>query len=210
MVETELERLAAARAATLGLIAGLSQAELDAAPPGGGWSIGEVLDHLLRAEATNRGDLAALVALARSGREPYLRRSLEEFDIAPAFVPRFLLNLLSLPLSFATLLAPAALRESVVRSRAFPARAARVLEPRRGRPAGELRAALAASLAEMRALFAANSDLDFRRLVLQHPLLGANDALGVLRLTAAHELRHQDQIRDIRRRLGAAPAYTAS
>src|SRR5688500_15539542 len=136
MVETELQRLAAARAATLALVAGLSQAELDAAPPGGGWSIGEVLDHLLRAEATNRGDLAALVALARSGREPTLRRSLEEFDIAPAFVPRpllSLLSLLSLPLSFATLLVPAALREGVVRSRAFPARAARVLEPRRGR-----------------------------------------------------------------------------
>jgi DinB family protein len=209
MVESDLERLAAARAATLALVDGLPQAALDATPPGGGWSIGEVLDHLLRAEANNRGDLAALVALARSGREPYLRRSLEDFDIAPAFVPRALLSLLSFPLSFATLLAPAALREGMVRSRAFPARAARVLEPRRGRPGGELRAALAASLAETRALFAANSDLDFRRLVLQHPLLGANDAAGVLRLTAAHELRHQDQIRDIRRRLGAAGAYTA-
>jgi hypothetical protein len=50
----ELERLERVRAGTLALVDGLSQEDLDRQPAGGGWSVGEILDHLLRAEAANR------------------------------------------------------------------------------------------------------------------------------------------------------------
>lgn len=195
--ELELQRLERARAGTLALIGGLSQADLDRRPAADGWSVGEILDHLLRAEASNRDDIRTLIELARSGREPYLRRELTTTGLAPAFVPRSLLPYLSLPTSMITLFLPIAVRELMVRSRLLPASASTELWPLRGRPAGELRSQLAASVAETRALLAANAILDYRRMTVQHPALGANDVHDILRLTAAHEERHQDQIREL-------------
>jgi hypothetical protein len=195
--------LAEVRAVTLDLLADLEQERMDRRPGPGRWSPGEIADHLLRAEALNRGEIARLVELARAGREPLLRHDLTEFGFAPLFVPRFLLRLLSLPFAVGTSLIPSPLREAALASRALPTRAPEVLRPRAGRPADELRAALRSSLEETRALLAANPDLDPRRLVSIHPLLGTNDALGILRLTAAHERRHQEQLRDTLRALGA-------
>ena len=197
--EAELARLERVRARTLALVDGLSQEQLDRRPANGGWSAGEVLDHLLRAEASNRGVIAALIGLARAGREPYLQRPLTPAGLGPAFVPRGLLPFLSLPASLMTLFMPAAVRELLVRTRLFPARAAEELQPQRGRPAGELRRDLAAAVAETRHLLTANADLDYRRMIYHHPFLGANDVPAILRLTAAHEERHQDQIQAIDR-----------
>jgi hypothetical protein len=200
----ELERLARVRGGTLALIDGLAQPELDRRPPGGGWSVGEILDHLLRADASNRREISALIELARSGREPYISRGLTSDGVGLPFVPRSLLPLLSVPVSLMTLCVPTAVRELFVRTRLFPASAAEDLRPQRGRPAGELRSALAASVEETRSLLAANADLDYRRMVYQHPFFGANDVAGILRLTAAHEERHQDQLRETL--AAAAPA----
>ena len=46
--------LASARAQTLSLVATLTQRQVDFSPRAGSWSIGEVLDHLLRAEDNYR------------------------------------------------------------------------------------------------------------------------------------------------------------
>ncbi len=196
---SELEELERVRGRTLEMVAGLSQEDLDRRPASG-WSVGEVLDHLLKAEESNRREIANLVGLARSGRNPYLRRELTPEGLGPACVPRSLLPLFSLPATLATQFMPASLRELLIRNRLFPARASQELQPRYGRPGRELRADLASSVAETRALFFANPDLDYRRMILQHPFLGANDAHDILRLTAAHEGRHQDQIRGLLRR----------
>ena len=195
----ELARLERVRARTLDLVGGLSQEQLDRRPAGGGWSVGEVLDHLLRAEAANRAVIAELIGLARAGRRPYLQRPLTPAGLGPAFVPRGLLPFLSLPASLMTLFIPGSVRELLVRTRLFPARAAEDLQPQPGRPAAELRRELAAALAETRDLLAANADLDYRGMVYQHPFLGANDVPAILRLTAAHEERHQEQIEAIDR-----------
>jgi uncharacterized damage-inducible protein DinB len=199
--EAELARLERVRARTLALVDGLSQEELDRQGSAGGWSVGEVLDHLLKAEEANRNDVRTLIELARSGRKPYLRRDLTSSGLGPAFVPRSLLPLLSLPASLMTLFLPISVRELMVRSRLFPARASEQMRPQAGRPAGELRTHLAASVGETRAVLAANADLDYHRMIYQHPFLGANDVADILRLTAAHEERHQDQIREIAARL---------
>jgi DinB superfamily len=199
--EAELFRFASARGRTLALVAEFSQEDLDRRPSGG-WSVGEILDHLLRAEESNRNLIRTLIELARSGRQPYIRRNLTPTGLGPAFVPRSLLPYLSLPASLMTLFLPLSVRELMVRSRLFPARASEELQPRHGRPAGELRSHLAASVGETRSLLAANADLDYTRMIYQHPFLGANDVAAILRLTAAHEERHQDQIRDTAGRLG--------
>ena len=43
----------------------------------------------------------------------------------------------------------------------------------------------------------ANRDLPFSRMTVEHPVLGRNDAPFLIRLTALHEQRHQEQIREI-------------
>ena len=200
--ETELARLENVRARTLALVQDLTREEMDRAPARGGWSVGEILDHLLKAEAANRRNIATLVELARSGRRPYLWDELNSGGLAPAFVPRGLLPLLSFPSAFASMFMPFSLREAIVRNRLFPASASNELRPQRGRPADELRAELGRSLAETGRLLAGNADLDYCRMIYQHPFLGANDVPQILLLTAAHEERHQDQIREV---LGTAP-----
>lgn len=193
--ERELGDLQRVRIRTLALVDGLAQDGFDRRPADGGWSVGEILDHLLRAEAANRGTIRELVERALAGQAPYLRRSLTPGGLAPAFFPRPLLPLVSLPMEVATLFVPFSVREWMVRNRVLPASASDELRPQPGRPAGALRHDLVRSLAETRELFAAHPDLDYGRMTYQHPFLGANDVPRILRLTAAHEERHQDQIR---------------
>lgn len=57
--EAELRRLEAVRARTLALVDGLTQEDLDRRPARGGWSVGEVLDHL-RLIFVPRADAASL------------------------------------------------------------------------------------------------------------------------------------------------------
>lgn len=198
--EAELQRLETVRARTLSLVDGLSQEDLDRQPARGGWSVGEILDHLLKAEEANRRDIQTLIELARSGRQPYIRRDLTPEGLGPAFIPRSLFPLLSLPVGLATLFVPFSVREALVRNRLLPASASDELQPGQWRGGDELRNALAASVRDTRALLAANAGLDFRRMIYQHPFLGVNDVPQILRLTAAHEERHQDQIRETARR----------
>ncbi|MSO20120.1 MAG: hypothetical protein EXQ56_06585 [Acidobacteria bacterium] len=51
--------------------------------------------------------------------------------------------------------------------------------------------------AEMKALFAANPNLDFTRMRVIHPLMGDNNIPELLKFIASHEQRHQNQLRDI-------------
>ena len=196
----DLDRFAATRAATLGLVRGLSQGAMDAPPAGGGWSAGEVVDHLLKAEAVNRREVESLVALAAAGRRAYVFRDFTDLGVAPPFVPEALLPWLTLPMALGTLFVPARLREAFLSTRLLPAKAPEILRPRRGRPAAELVADLESSLATTRDLFESHADLDFDRMVFQHPLLGVNTAVDVLRLIDVHERRHQDQLREVLRR----------
>ena len=196
-----IERLEAVRQETLALVEDLTQEQADRSAAGR-WSAGEILDHLLKAESVNRDEIARLIELAEAGRDPYLRRRFADVDLVPPFVPRAFLPLLDLPFSVATLFLPAGLREAVIRSRWPPASAPRALAPERGRPIAELRAELATSVAATRRLFELHPDLDYRRMLLQHPLLGVSDPIEILGTIRAHEQRHQGQLREALRQPG--------
>src|SRR5262245_22020795 len=99
MCENSLDQFATTRARTLNMVRDLSQAEADARPAPGRWSVGEVLDHLVLAERFFRGEVRQLVGLARAGREPALRRGFTDLDISVGPFPRSLLRLFTLPLS---------------------------------------------------------------------------------------------------------------
>lgn len=203
---TLLQDFAATRAATLGLANGLSQEELDRRPRPDKWSVGEILDHLLRAEGYLHGELRELIGLARAGRRPFIRRSFSEVDISVAFIPRPLLSLFELPISLAGMFVPAPVRDFILRNRLIPAQNPSFATPQPGRPADELRSDLAASLEHLRQLLEQNADLDGRQLILQHPLLGTLDLTGMLRFLILHEQRHQDQIQEALRALAAGSA----
>jgi hypothetical protein len=198
MTERHLEELDSARAGTLELVASLSQVQLDFSPGAGQWSIGEVLDHLLRSQHLYRDEISELVELKRAGRRPYLRRTFRELNLAPRFLPPAILPWLDLPLRVMNRLTPEAVRDVLLEFPILPARAADRGIPRKGRPAAELRAELLSSMIELRALIAANADLAFGELIWEHPLVGVADVPRLITLLARHECRHQRQIEGIR------------
>jgi uncharacterized damage-inducible protein DinB len=196
-----MERLneqAAVRAATLNLVAPLSQAQFDFAPKPGRWSIGEIVDHVLLAEALYREEIGRLIDLKRSGRRPYLRRTFEDINVAPLYLPLVVLDWMSRPLTVMNAFMPAIMRDLATEYAVLPTRNPDRTTPRRRRNATVLRAELRTSLAEIDALLSANADLDLREMVSEHPLTGASNVPQILAFLARHERRHQRQITGVR------------
>ena len=188
----------ATRAQTLAALAPLSQRQFDFAPAPGRWSIGEVADHLRLAEGLYRGEVAALVDLARAGQPAHLKRSFDDINVAPLHLPAPLLSWLQLPLSLVSRVLPDRVRSVVTEFPLLPTRNPDRATPAPGRDARELRAALAGSIADTRALIEANSDLDFTRMISEHPLTGASSVPQILRFLSLHERRHQGQMERVR------------
>jgi uncharacterized damage-inducible protein DinB len=192
-----LDSFGSTRAQTLALVRDLSQSQMDYAPVTGKWSVGEVLDHLVLAERFFRGEITQLIALKRAGRKPVLQRSFKDLNIAIGFLPKSLLPFLEIPFTLFNPLVPRVVKEFLLRSRLIPAQHPDVAAPRNGRVAQDLRADLASSLQETLAVFEANADLDFSELIHQHPLLGSNNVLELMRILVLHEQRHQEQVADV-------------
>jgi hypothetical protein len=150
------------------------------------------------AEGLYREEIVRLVELARAGRRPYLRRTFDDINVSPLFLSEAVLPWLDLPFTLANRVVPAALRDLMTRFPVVPFRNPDSGAPRPRRPGVELRSELLSSLDGLRALLAANVDLDFREMVLEHPLIGVNHVPRVLAFLAQHERRHHRQIDGIR------------
>lgn len=196
-----LDVLRAARLETLAMVAGLKQQNLDFRPDPRKWSIGEVLDHLLLFDRFLSQNIKQLINAERLGEPTVIRHSFTDVDVTPAFFPRLLLPLVEIPLSLSSMFVPSSVRDALVRSRLLRFQHPEVADPRPGRSSDELRQELQLSLETIEQLLFDNTDIDFRRLRVQYPLLGDNSVLQLLRFMAAHEQRHQGQIEDLKRRL---------
>lgn len=197
MFRESLEMFRSTRSRTIALVNDLSQSQLDFRAATGKWSTGEVLDHLLLAERMNRDQIAELIDLKKAGRNPFVRRTFSDVNVSVAYIPKSLLPALEVPFTLLNTFIPATVRQYMTRHRLIPAQSPDIGIPRRGRPATELRENLASSFKETESLFNANPGLDYLEMSIQHPLLGKNDVPGLLRFMAAHEQRHQSQIKDI-------------
>ena len=193
-----LDEFRTTRARTLAMVDRLTQKQFDFVPAENRWSIGEVVDHMLRAERLNRDQVTRLVQLKREGQKPELRLTFSDLNVSVAGLPGSLLPLFEVPLTLMNMFVPDSLRNYLTRTRVVPFRNPDPATPHRGRTGIELRGDLVASLQETEKLFQNNPDLDYEEMFVQHPLLGRYDVPGLLRFMSAHEQRHQSQIARIK------------
>ena len=200
-MEIPIEDFRTARSQTLALAGSLSQKEFDWIPGPHQWSIGQVLDHLFLVEQMVRGEIALLIRLFREGKTPEIVRTFSDLNTGPAYLPRALLPLFSVPFSLLTRLMPRRLFDVIVRFPQIPFQAADRTTPAHGKNAAELRESLAQSINQTGCLLAANRDCEWDRLVLTHPALGVNSVPQLIGVLASHERRHHGQIQRARRLL---------
>jgi uncharacterized damage-inducible protein DinB len=203
-LQKSLDEFRATRARTLTMVDRLMQEQFDIVPAPRRWSIGEVLDHMLRAERLNRDQVARLIQLKREGRRPELRLTFSDLNVSVVGIPRSLLPLFETPLTLMNMFVPDSLRNYLTRTRLVPFRNPDRATPQARRQGAELRGDLTASLQETERLFQNNPDLDYDQMFVEHPLLGRYNVPGLLRFMSAHEQRHQSQIAAIKSRFSYA------
>ena len=171
-----VDALQGARSRLLAAVAQLGQAQLDAAPPGGQWSIGEVLHHLQLIERS----VARLLARQRERAEkPGVPGGPSGPDLRPESV---LGSLAQFDIEWST--------EKVSAPSGFI--------PTRGLSRQELLDGLADSRSSLLAEMARAGTHDLSRLSFPHPVLGRLDMYQWLLYCAQHELRHLHQIEKVR------------
>lgn len=192
------DRFRDTRGETLELVRGLDQEQMDFSPGRGKWSVGEVLDHLVRVDEVFREEYDELLRRWREKRGGVsLYRSLSDAGFSLPLVPDALLPLFDLPTAMAGVLFPRPVRQVVFGSRSVPAKAPARIAPRRGRPAERLREELAGFQDYLEAYFADHPDVEWESLRYYNPLCGFTNLPGVVSFVASHERRHQGQLRDI-------------
>ena len=192
-----IDMLRRTRGATIELVNNLTQTQADHVVAPGKWSVGQVIDHLLLAERLYRDSIATLIELELSGKRPVISKSFADIDTSIAYLPKSVLPFLDLPFTMLNMVVPPMVREAMATFRWLPAQNPKVAEPVAGKPIHELRNALSASIQATAKLIKDNPSIDFRKLRYQHPLLGDNNVPQLIRIVNFHELRHQQQIRDI-------------
>jgi hypothetical protein len=198
MIDERVAAFAGARAQTLAAVAPLTQAQLEFRPREGSWSIGEVADHLILAEGLYRGEIERLIEMVKRGERPYLKRSFSDINVSPLFLPNPVLSMLELPFGIVSRLIPQSVRAAITEFPLVPTRNPDIATPCYGRPAADLRQALAESLATTKALIAANATLDFTKMISEHPLTGATNVEQIFGFLTLHERRHHVQMERVR------------
>ncbi len=203
-----LDLLKATRARTLELVQGLTQGQMDWEPQPGTWTAGEQLDHLRLAALLYHNQIAELVALAKAGQPTEIRRTLQDINFRPNFIPAAALPMFEIPFTVANLFIHTLKRELLTLYAILPAQRPDLAQPVKGKVKAELTGALNKSLIETVNLIEDNRDMPFSRMIVEHPVLGRSDVPFLIKLTALHEQRHQAQLATIL--LGVPRAGTAA
>lgn len=186
-----LDQLKRARTATLALVSGLEDAQAQKVPRAGGWSVAQILDHLLRTDAVYRVEIRKLFELQASNVKPERRISLGELNTKPPLVPAMALPYLDFPFRVANSFVPSSVREYLTGVPLIPFRAPDAAQPREIDGVGTLRDRLRSSCEETTSLLA---DKDVSGMIVDHPMLGRNGVPSLIRILARHEDRHRGQI----------------
>ncbi len=167
---------------------------LETSPGPGRWSLAEIAEHLLLTDRYFLKELRTIVKRVQAGKDPKLRRSLEEFPLSFRFVPKVLEPYVVMPFSFMTRAAPPMLREVLARNRIVDIDAPPATVPRGLTPSSQLKTELEQSQKEIEVFFRQHPHVDFNEIRFDHPILGTPSAMDFLRFLAAHEQRHHKQM----------------
>lgn len=186
-----LEGIRRERHATLDIVAGLDDVLARRVPASGGWSVAQVISHLIKTDGVYRAEIGKLIELKAAGRRPVVEVSLRELNTRPFFVPEGLLPYLDLPFRLVNRVLPSQLREYLTGNAVIPFNAPDEASPRPDSPLDELRDQAAASTSQIETML---SGRDVSGMILDHPMMGRHTVPSLLRILARHEERHQAQI----------------
>ena len=192
----EFDDARAIRHETLALVEELDQEQAEFRPDADKWSVGEVLDHLLKLDALIVRELEVAIQQRRRGL-PFVYRSLADIDVSVPWVLRPVMPFVEIPFAFANSVFPQSLRRSLTGSRSVPLQAPEVIKPRFGRPVGPLRDALRETFDVLARQQAENPEIDLSKVYYYNPITGLNSVAGMYKFISNHEQRHHGQLRDI-------------
>jgi len=193
----ELTEFRKVRNETLRLTAALSPAQLDYRPTPNRWSVGEVLDHLYLFDELFGQEIRELIELRKAGKAAIVLRSFADYGLTFPYVPKVFMPLFEIPVACINIFVPRSVRGAFFRWRQVPAQSPEITQPRRGRPAEELRRELDGFPESIAHLTSQNPDIDLRQLTFYQGLLGFSNVARILEVLANHERRHQGQVRDL-------------
>jgi uncharacterized damage-inducible protein DinB len=192
-----LDRVRIVRKATLELLAGLSQQQVDFSPARGKWSIAQIVDHLTLIDGLYQPVFRQMIERARAGNEEIFRIDIRQMDPTVAYIPRAIMPFVAPAFSLFSTLVPHPVREAVLRLPLIPSGAPTLSMPRPGLTVDQLRTNLAEAFEATERLVQSGLPPSFERMRAEHPVLGVTTPAQFLDLMSAHEERHQRQIRAV-------------
>ena len=186
----------AIRDETLSLVAELDQEQSEFRPASDRWSVGEVLDHLVRLDDLIVRELEVTIQQRQRGL-PFVYRGLADVDTTVPWVLRPILPFVEIPFGVFNAVFPQSLRRSLTGNRSIPLQAPKIIEPRAGRPIATLRDELRETYDVLARQQDDNPGIDFGSVYYYNSITGLNSVAGMYRFVSNHEERHQEQLRDI-------------
>lgn len=203
LIEQRLRAFESTRCITVASLAPLRQEQMDFSAARGRWSLGEIADHLLRAEQLYRGAIERLIGLARQGQAPYVIYTFADIDVRPFGLPVSVLSRLEGPFGAISRNLPDPVRSFLTLNPIVPTRNPQIATPGLRRAVGDLVAELRQSIGATRSVLESNADLDLDAMKVEHPMTGVTNVSDILLFLERHERRHQQQMEGVRR----APSF---
>ena len=192
----EFEEFRSVRRGTLALVENLDQRQSEAQAEEGLWSVGQVLDHLVKLDVLIVRELDVALGQKQRGL-PFVYRGIADIDSTIPWVLRPVLPFFEVPFSFFNVVVPAGARRAITGNRSLPLQAPGSLKPRPGRSLETLRTELESALETFEEQQRDHPTVDLRKLYYYNPITGLGSIPSLYRFVSNHEKRHQAQLHDI-------------
>ena len=193
---SDFEHAREVREETLFLVRELDQQQSEHRPKPGKWSVGEVLDHLVKLDRLIVRELEVALQQRRRGL-PFVYRGIADIDTTIPWVLRPALPFFEVPFSIFNTLLPQTARRAFTGSRSVPLQAPGVIAPRYRRPIDSLRQELGETFDTLRQQQTDFPGIDLDRVYYYNPIAGFGSVAGLYRFVSNHEERHQGQLHDL-------------
>ena len=178
------------------LVEKLDQEQSEFRPDSDTWSVGQVLDHLIKLDALIVRELEVAINQRRRGL-PFIYRGVADIDTTVPWVLRPLLPFFEIPFGVFNVVVPLSVRNYLTGNRSIPLQAPGVIRPRSGRSIDDLREELGETFDHLEQQQKDDPDIDLGAVYYYNPITGLNSVAGLYKFVSNHEQRHQKQLRDI-------------